>query len=56
MAKTYKCAKCGNQISSNLYFCSNEEWYLCWDCIRKATFTNELSCPGCGKKVHRIDK
>jgi len=53
---SHKCAKCGKQVSSNVYFCSNEEWYLCWDHVNKATFTNKLTCPKCGKEVHRVDK
>ena len=53
---TYKCAKCGKQMSSNVYFCSNEEWHLCWDCIRKAALTSKLTCFKCGKEVHRIDR
>ena len=53
---TYKCAKCGKQMSRNVYFCSNEEWHLCWDCIQKAALTNKLTCFKCGKEVHRIDR
>jgi len=51
----FKCAKCGDRVSRNVYYCSHCEWHLCWDCVRKATFTNELTCPKCSKKVHRVD-
>lgn len=53
---TYKCVKCGKQMTSNVYYCSNEEWYLCWDHVHKATLTNKLTCPKCGKEVHRVDR
>lgn len=51
----FRCVKCGGHISHNVYYCSHCEWRLCWDCVKKATFTNELTCPKCGKTVRRVD-
>ncbi|GEM_PF-6184088 len=51
----FKCVRCGDRISHNIYYCSHCEWHLCWDCIKKSIFTNELTCSKCGKKVHRVD-
>ena len=39
---SHRCAKCGKQISSNVYYCSNEEWYLCWDDLHKAALLISL--------------
>lgn len=52
---TYKCALCADSISKNVYYCTNHEWHLCWNCVRKAMFTNELTCKKCGKRVRRVD-
>jgi len=54
----FKCGRCGKLITKNVYYCSHCQWHLCWDCLRKAPFTTELSCPNpdCARKVIRVDK
>jgi len=52
---SHKCARCGKQVSKNIYYCSEHDWHLCWDCINKATFSNKLTCYKCGKEVQRVD-
>jgi hypothetical protein len=52
---TFRCALDGREISHNVYYCSHHDWYLCWDHVSKATFTNKLTCPKCGHEVHRVD-
>jgi endogenous inhibitor of DNA gyrase (YacG/DUF329 family) len=49
------CALCGKQISHNVYYCPRHHWYLCWDHLKKAIFTNTLACPKCGTEVSRVD-
>lgn len=51
----FKCALCGPSISQNVYYCSQHEWRICWSCVKKATLTNCLSCPKCGREVSRVD-
>src|SRR5260370_34434090 len=46
--REFKCARCGKHVSQNVYHCGHCDWYICWDCIKKATFTNKLKCPKCG--------
>ena len=52
---SFKCALCAEHHSHNVYYCSSHDWYLCWNCVKKATFTNKLSCPKCGHEVSRVD-
>ena len=54
-AMSFKCALCAEQHSHNVYYCSTHDWHLCWNCVKKATLTNRLSCPKCGHEVHRVD-
>lgn len=51
----FKCARCAKHMSRNVYYCSRCDWHLCWDCIRKATFTDKLSCPKCDHDARRVD-
>lgn len=55
LGMSFKCALCGRQVTQNVYFCSHHDWHLCWDCVRKAALTTRLTCPKCGKDVHRVD-
>ena len=51
----YNCVRCGKRITRNVYYCPRCGWYLCWDHVHKAAFTNELTCYKCGKEVSRVD-
>lgn len=52
--REFKCALCAKQILKNVYYCSHCDWHLCWDDVRKAAFTNKLTCK-CGHEVRRVD-
>jgi hypothetical protein len=50
-----KCAKCGKNVTHNIYYCSRHNWHLCWDCVGKTLLTSKLTCPKCGTEVSRVD-
>jgi hypothetical protein len=56
--KEFKCGHCAELVSRNVYYCSKCEWHICWRCVKKSTFTNELKCPNpsCNKIVVRVDR
>jgi len=51
----FTCVRCGKSMTHNVYYCSHHDWHLCWDRVKKAAFTNDLTCPKCGKEVSRVD-
>jgi len=51
-----KCIVGDHLILRNAYWCSNCEWYLCWDHLKKAALTNAIKCPKCGHDVKRVDR
>lgn len=51
----FKCALCGRNASQNVYYCSEHNWHICWNCAKKSALTNRVSCPKCGNEISRVD-
>jgi len=52
---SFKCALRAEHHHITSIIAPRTEWYLCWDYVKKATFTNKLSCAKCGHGVSRVD-
>lgn len=46
LSKSVQCVPGGHQISlSDAYWCGECSWYICYNHLKKGTFTTAIHCP-----------